>query len=612
MKDKKKTMRFANGKGKLREKIRKPMEKSPLWLTFMLLMAFFMIIMASVLSFTYFRFGRQNAIDQHNDATSELLTMKLQNLEDYFSDLSEFCIQPVYSSASYNALLSESPIDEADLGNLVSTASLSYFTRTDLTAYRLDLLNQNLSIERTPEDQHITTDTSVGTRNTEEYQECVSSSKNFAVFPATYDGSMLRFCHTIIRIRDKKPVALVTIEVDDRAMRKSFDGMITALYNRDRMLLYTNAQGALRDGIENGEIALTSVQAADPGEPIKTSYGEYLHVCQTSDSSGITLMVLTPLSSITDELSSIRLSNTLFVFGFAILSLGITFVLIRYLTAPLTTLAASQSKIASGSYQKIHIGRSWEAAMLSNSFNDMAEHIDKLVNENLVSSINERNARIAALEAQTNPHFLYNTLQAIGTQALMNDQEEIYDMLIRLSKNMRYSINGESESLLSGELQFTDNYITLMKLRMGDHLTTEERIDQDVLDSVVPKCSVQLIAENAILHGFTGTVTDLHLMIEAFRKDGLLNIRVRDNGAGMSREKLEEVTGRIRSYKPGDTSQPGTDAEKKSTGIGLLNLYSRLQIMYEGHADLLIESSNGDDHYTCVTMVLEEGACTKH
>ena len=101
-------------------------------------------------------------------------------------------------------------------------------------------------------------------------------------------------------------------------------------------------------------------------------------------------------------------------------------------------------------------------------------------------------------------------------------------------------------------------------------------------------------------------------MIEAFRKDGLLNIRVRDNGAGMSREKLEEVTGRIRSYKPGDTSQPGTDAEKKSTGIGLLNLYSRLQIMYEGHADLQIESSNGDDHYTCVTMVLEEGACTKH
>lgn len=588
------------------------MEKSPLWLTFMLLMAFFMIVMASVLSLTYYRFGRQNAISQHNEATAKLLSMKLQNLDDYFSDLAEFCIQPVYSSDSYNTLLSENTLDETDRSDLLSSVSLSFFTRTDLTAYRMDLLNQQQAIERTPQDQHITLAASYGTESTEEYRECIASSRNFAVFPAKYTGSMLRFCHTIIRIRDKKPVALVTIEVDDRAMRKSFNGMITALYNRDGMLLYTNAEGALRDDIEDGSIALFRVQSADPSKPISTGSGSYLHVCQTSSTSGITLLVLTPLSSITQELSSIRLSNTLFVFGFAILALAITFVLIRYLTAPLTTLAASQAGIASGSYQKIHIGRSWEAAMLSNSFNDMAEHIDKLVNENLVASINERNARIAALEAQTNPHFLYNTLQAIGTRALMNDQEEIYDMLIRLSKNMRYSINGESESLLSGELQFTDNYIALMKLRMGEHLTLEKRIDGEVLDAVVPKCSVQLIAENAIAHGVTGAITDLHLVIEAFRRDGILTIRVRDNGAGMSREKLEEVTGRIRSYKPGDTGRPGTHAGEASTGIGLLNLYSRLRIMYEGHADLLIESSDGDDHHTCVTMVLEESACTKH
>ena len=422
---------------------------------------------------------------------------------------------------------------------------------------------------------------------------------------------MLRFCHTIIRVQDKKPAAFVTIEVNDHAMRRGFDGVITALYNRDGTLLYTSAQGGLRDAIDGEGISLKQVMAADSRRPIKTAYGEYLHVCQTSADSGITLMALTPVSAITDELLSILLSYTLFSSFFAVLALFITFVLIRYLTAPLSTLAASQSEVASGSYPKIHIGRSWEAAMLSASFNDMAEHIDKLVNENLVSSINERNARIAALEAQTNPHFLYNTLQAIGTQALMNDQEEIYDMLIRLSKNMRYSINGESESLLAGELQFTENYITLMKLRMGNHLTLEKRIDPAVLNAVVPKCSVQLIVENAIVHGFTGRVTDLDLSIEAFRKDGKLYIRVRDDGAGMSRERLSEVRDRIVSYKPGDT---GTEAavDRKPSGIGLLNLYSRLRIMYEGHAGLLIESSDGEDHYTLVTTVLEEEACIKH
>lgn len=136
------------------------MEKSPLWLTFTLLMAFFMIAMAAVLSFTYYHFGRENAIDQHNDAVSELLEMKLQNLDDYFSDLSEFCIQPVYNSFSYNTLISEKPIDESALDHLVTTASHSYFSRTDLTAYRLDLLNQNITIKRGPEDQHISTEAS--------------------------------------------------------------------------------------------------------------------------------------------------------------------------------------------------------------------------------------------------------------------------------------------------------------------------------------------------------------------------------------------------------------------------------------------------------------------
>ena len=91
----------------------------------------------------------------------------------------------------------------------------------------------------------------------------------------------------------------------------------------------------------------------------------------------------------------------------------------------------------------------------------MAAHINELIETNYISSINEKNSRLQALEAQLNPHFLYNTLQAIATEALLADCQEIYDMIVSLSANLRYTIKGGELVRLQEELDYVVRYILL-------------------------------------------------------------------------------------------------------------------------------------------------------
>lgn len=126
--------------------------------------------------------------------------------------------------------------------------------------------------------------------------------------------------------------------------------------------------------------------------------------------------------------------------------------IVRLTTAPLTAFSRRMKEVGNGNFSPIEEnGGSRELLALSRSFNEMVSHIDELINQNYVSEINEKTARLAALEAQLNPHFLYNTLQAIGTEALLNDQPQINRMLASLAANLRYSIkSGDPVRLKDG------------------------------------------------------------------------------------------------------------------------------------------------------------------
>lgn len=575
--------------------LRSVLNRTPLWLAFTVFMSCCLVILTLFLSFSNYRQGVSSAIERENESTSQMIDLKLQSLEQYLQELSDYCILPVKESEFYRDLLSSAPLSALRIEELQREVGQYYYTRTDLLSYRMDLLQQNVTYERGLKDQRMKTREGVTSEMAAVVAACADARSNYVVAPSESSNGLLRFSHTIIRVSDSMPVALVTIDVDQSVMRTGFTGQTVVLFSGDGEVLYTNAPEDLEDAIlEAAAVSGGEHDHSSDDDTVTLAGNDYLRVCGSTD-TGITLTVLTPIESITDEMAHLRTSSFLQGLFFLVLSIAVTIVLIRYLTAPLAQLADSQTRMAEGDFSRIHIGRCKETTELGRSFNDMSEHIDRLVNDNLIASINEKNARIEALEAQVSPHFLYNTLQAIGAEALLNDEQRIYEMLVRLANNMRYSINGAKEVTLAEELEFTENYIELQRLRMGEHLQVSHRVERELLGTYVPKCGLQQIVENTIKYGRSGDIDSLHLEIDIYRQGITIVIRVWDNGAGMSEERLEEIRERIAAREPART-----------TGIGLVNLSSRLHMMYGERAQMHIESSDDpENHHTCITLLLE-------
>lgn len=263
------------------------------------------------------------------------------------------------------------------------------------------------------------------------------------------------------------------------------------------------------------------------------------------------------------------------------------------LTNPLHVLSKQMERTGSGDFHTVvHTDGSREIIELSQSFNLMVSHIDELIRRTYLAELSEKSARLTALESQLNPHFLYNTLQAISTEALLNDQPQINKMITSLASNLRYTIKSEDLVPLRNEMVYVNNYIYLQKIRMDDNLQVNIRIDPDTEEFLIPKISIQTLVENSIIHGISPATGSIQIDISAKRVENYIHICVRDNGNGIPEEQLSLLYADFeRQDKTGSTG-----------GIGLVNLYTRLKLLYPQPATLDIRSKPGK--YTEILLVL--------
>ena len=234
-----------------------------------------------------------------------------------------------------------------------------------------------------------------------------------------------------------------------------------------------------------------------------------------------------------------------------------------------------------------------EIAELSSSFNSMLSHIEQLIQQNYLAQISEKNARLTALEAQLNPHFLYNTLQAISTEALINDQPKIHQMITSLASNLRYTIKSGDLVPLSAELQYLSDYVFLQQTRLGDALHFNIETTPELENYLLPKISLQALVENSIIHGINSGKERIQITVSIKKlSDDRLRISVLDNGCGISLKQQEKLRN---DFHMAMTAQnPG--------GIGLANLYVRLHLLYSAPTDLQIHSEEGK--YTNIVLIL--------
>ena len=291
----------------------------------------------------------------------------------------------------------------------------------------------------------------------------------------------------------------------------------------------------------------------------------------------------------------IRLSAGLAVIVLAA-ALLTSWLLSQLLGRPLRELASAMGKFETDAdhftYRQMNGTR--EVRELSHSFGHMVLRIQKLMFSVRQEEVNLHKTELKALQAQINPHFLYNTLDSIAWMCEQGRNTDAVQMIHALAKLFRISISKGHELIpIAREIEHAENYLEIQKYRYKNQFTYTFDVDPGCLDYYCNKITLQPIIENAIMHGLELMVDEGHIDVYVGQDGDDIVFRVQDNGVGMSPEQVHAIL----------------DDSKDRTGIGIKNVNDRLQIYFGKQYGLRISSEL--DVGTCVEIrmpkVGEEG-----
>jgi len=272
-----------------------------------------------------------------------------------------------------------------------------------------------------------------------------------------------------------------------------------------------------------------------------------------------------------------------------------TFILSKGITLRISKLVERTHLVSSGDFtESVDIPGSDEIAELGQSFNIMVRNLNQLVNEVYEGKIKmqeyiikKKEAELTALQNQINPHFLYNTLDAIRMHAIINNSESLADMLTSLSALLRYSISrGKEIVTMADEIKHVANYISIINMKHDNGVSLVTQIPEELLDVHILKLILQPIVENAFLHGIKGKMHTAEIrIIVSILDETTMTIDIIDNGEGMSDDRLKQINDKLSSIEQTDDAPHGS--------IGLNNVNSRIKLYFGMMYGLTIASEYG-------------------
>ncbi|MHA6481873.1 sensor histidine kinase [Paenibacillus sp. strain BS8-2] len=236
-----------------------------------------------------------------------------------------------------------------------------------------------------------------------------------------------------------------------------------------------------------------------------------------------------------------------------------------------------------------------EVGQLIITYNRMSSRIVKLTDEVKQNEALKKEADMSALQAQINPHFLYNTLSSVHWMALMKGDAKIAEMVGSLSDFLRFSLNkGQEYCAISQEILHIDNYVNIQRIRYPDKFEYEADISSVLLDRRMLKLLLQPLIENAMIHGILTREGKGHIAIQAWEDGDNITFSVKDNGVGMNVARLEELRERLTlSLASGLQETMDEPSSQEGSSYGLRNVHNRLLLHYGPESGLHIESSEG-------------------
>lgn len=279
----------------------------------------------------------------------------------------------------------------------------------------------------------------------------------------------------------------------------------------------------------------------------------------------------------------------------------------RSISAPLTNMLELMQKVSKGDLSaQMHLedNKIYEMTQFGTNLNYMINEISHLIN-----CINEeqtliRKAQFGALQAQINPHFLYNTLDHIAWSIRINKNDRALEMIMALAKFFRLSLcNGKDVISLRDEIEHTKTYLTIQQKRFADQLIYEFNISDDrILNYYNPNLIIQPIVENSLNHGILKKREGGIIKINVYEKEKNVNIEVLDTGVGIRTDQIKIINDKLKNTSIRDF--------KEFDGYGIFNVDLRIKFYYGEQYGLTFESIYGE--YTLVKIVFPAQDTVNH
>lgn len=385
--------------------------------------------------------------------------------------------------------------------------------------------------------------------------------------------------------------------IDGRRFKEDRGNNQILLLDRTGHILYQTGE------FSNAEVKKYDFTKFTSVEEIILGNEPYRVIGSKCEKTNLIRAVLVPKRTVTGSATRMILSVGGLAIAAVITIISLTYVLLRRLLNRLIILDRALIDMGRGELYTLKKDEGYEdeISRIKESFNLMVQRLESAIELIIEKDKAKKDAEIKALQAQINPHFLYNTLESIRMQCELEGNYDVCDALTALGNLFRYAINWENETVrFSDEWANIKNYLVIMKSRLADDFYYDLLCQENVGNLKVSKMILQPLVENSFSHGFKGIEAPWYLRIDVTADKGHLYISIQNNGAKILPGRLRELRAMLERGENISRSSSG------SNSLGIKNVLQRIKLIHGEHSKIEIDNLETAGVQVKITICMEE------
>jgi len=583
--------------------------------TKMLLTYIFVISVPFTIAFVIFTTSaaRETRLN-HTDYMVQLNRQINYNIDTFLTDVDRISFLHIIDSELQNILSKEHKQDPRefveDLRKVKNSIALSAKLNPLILAVTFVGRNGNVYSNVGTDEKYL--------KQLQKFMSAARESEEKKYISPVYDGlisfnrmTLLSLTRVLYDSRDMKEIGFVSIDIDFKRIRSIFEQELhktqanNLLIIQEDRIIYNSLSGGFRMGVEEENALIRDINQKWGEEEngifdLEVGGTEYLFVASKNETTGWNIIQFVSLETINKSArNSIRFYSTT-MFLLTLFAVFVGYILSWRMAQPINKLHAAMKQVEKGNLAVIRgkNNRKDEIGMLINSFNHMIERLKESINKEYIAKMNQKRIELKMLQAQINPHFLYNTLSLISSISEIKGVPEISRISNNLSEMFRYNIKQKDIVTIKEELEQINNYISIQQMRFPNKIFAEIEVDESFYGYSILKFLLQPLVENAIYHGLEKKDGQGIVRISAERQGNNLLISVIDNGKGIPEEQVVQLSKELEDQNEQFVIGDG------HANLGIKNVHYRIRAYYGEQYGLKIYSNV--DKGTCIQITIPQ------